>query len=335
MAPLTRGRAGPSRVPNDLMAEYYQQRANAGLIISEATAISRMGFGWFGAPALYNDEHTTGWKKVTSAVHNKGGKIVLQLWHMGRVSHPDNLDGDIPVSSSAIAAEGMSSTPNGRRPYVTPHALTIDEIHATITDYASAAQRAIDAGFDGVEIHGAHGYLIDQFIRDGVNQRTDEYGGSIANRLRFPLDVVAAVCRQIGADRTGIRISPTTPHNSMSDSTPRETFTHLVEQLNEYDLAFLHIREDLPQTDSAREAYVTPALHKAYQGQIIVNGNYTQHDAAHAIAAGQADAVAFGRAFIANPDLVARFRHHLPLNDLKPDSLYYGGAEGYTDYPYK
>lgn len=333
MAPLTRSRAGASRLPNDLMRDYYVQRAAAGLIISEATAISKMGFGWYGAPAMYHGDHVAAWKKITDAVHQAGGKMILQMWHMGRVSHPDNLDGETPVSASAIKAEGTASTPTGRQPYVTPRAMTIEDIQSTIQDYAMGAQRAIDAGFDGVEIHGAHGYLLDQFIRDSANQRTDDYGGSIDNRLRFPLAVVAAVAEQIGADKTGIRISPMADVNSMSDSTPRETFTRLVEKLNDYNLAFVHVREDLPQKDEDRAAFVTPSLRKAYQGNLIVNGGYSQSQAETAVTLGEADAVAFGRLFISNPDLVTRFTKTLPLNDLKQEGLYAGGPEGYTDYP--
>jgi N-ethylmaleimide reductase len=332
MAPLTRSRAGASRIPNDLMVEYYRQRAGAGLIISEATAISKMGFGWYGAPAMYNDDHVAGWKKVTDAVHQAGGKIVMQMWHMGRVSHPDNLDGETPVAPSAIAAEGTSSTPNGRLPYVIPRAMTLTEIKSTVADYVAGARRAMDAGFDGVEIHGAHGYLLDQFIRDSSNQRTDEYGGSIENRLRFPLEVVMAVAKEIGADKTGIRISPTSDHNSMADSTAVETFTQLVKKLDALDLAFLHVREDLPQTDAARAAYVTPHLRPAYHGNMIVNGGYELKDAEAALASGLTDSVAFGRAFIANPDLVQRFQKHLALNPLQDKGLYAGGPEGYTDY---
>lgn len=329
MAPLTRSRAGPSRIPNDLMVEYYRQRATAGLIISEATAISKMGFGWFGAPALYNDDHAAGWKKVTEAVHQAGGKMVLQMWHMGRVSHPDNLDGETPVSSSAIQAEGTSSTPHGRQAYVTPRALTIEEINATIKDYVAGAQRAIEAGFDGVEIHGAHGYLIDQFIRDSANHRTDQYGGALDNRLRFAIEVVEAVTRAIGADKTGIRLSPNTHTNSMDDSNPIQTFTRLAEKLNDFNLAYVHIREEVPED---KTTFTTPHFRKAYTGNLIVNGGYTQATGTELLQNKGADAIAYGKLFIANPDLVKRFQMDLPLNDITTETMYAGGPAGYIDY---
>lgn len=334
MAPLTRGRAGPSRIPNDLMAEYYAQRASAGLIISEATAISRMGYGWYGAPALYTDAHLQGWKNVTHAVHAAGGRIVLQLWHMGRVSHPDVLDGDTPLAPSAIRAQsGQASTPTGRKDFVTPRAMTLDEITTTIDDYARGARMAIEAGFDGVEIHGAHGYLIDQFIRDGSNHRHDDYGGSLENRLRFPLAVVAAVVAAIGANKTGIRISPTQAHNDMHDSDPRTTFGTLVARLHDFNLAFLHIREDVPTTKDAESGYLTPYLRTLYKGPVMVNGGYSRDLALEAVASGMADAVAFGRPFISNPDLVQRLKDNVPLALPDTATMYGGSREGYTDYP--
>lgn len=329
MAPLTRARAGEHRLANDLMAQYYAQRASAGLIISEATAISPMGYGWKDAPGLYTDEQEESWKAVTHAVHSQGGKIVLQLWHMGRLSHPDFLDGKVPVSASAIAAEGEHRSTAGRKLYVTPRPLTKDEIKLTVRDYADSAQRAIRAGFDGVEIHGANGYLIDQFLRDGSNMRTDEYGGSVANRTRFLLEVTEAVTGAIGADLTGLRLSPMNGYQSMHDSDLEGLFTHAAKELNRFHLAFLHVRET-----SNQPLIVTRAMRKVYDGLIAGNDAYDFARAQKALDDGALDAVAFGMSYIANPDLVARFEAGAPLNDVRMESLYKGGAEGYTDYPF-
>lgn len=329
MAPLTRSRAGSSRVPNELMAEYYSQRAGAGLIISEATAISRMGYGWKDAPGMYTDEHEEAWKAVTHAVHAKGGKMVLQLWHMGRLSHPDFLEGNLPVSASAIAAEGEHRSVDGKKPYVTPRPLTKDEIKLTIQDYVTSAERAIRAGFDGVEIHGANGYLIDQFLRDGSNVRTDEYGGSIPNRVRFLLEVTEAVTSAVGSGRTGLRLSPMNGYQSMNDSNLEGLFTHAAKELNRFNLAFLHVRET-----SNKPLAVTPAMRKVYAGVIAGNDAYDFAKAQKALDDGILDAVAFGTPFIANPDLPARFAAHAPLNLPHPETFYKGGSAGYTDYPF-
>ncbi len=329
MAPLTRSRAGASRVPNDLMAEYYSQRAGAGLIISEATAISRMGYGWKDAPGMYTDEQEEAWKATTHAVHTQGGKIVLQLWHMGRLSHPDFLEGDLPVSASAIAADGFARSLEGNVPYVTPRPLTKDEIKRTVQDYAMAAQRAMRAGFDGVEIHGANGYLIDQFLRDGSNTRTDEYGGSINNRVRFLLEVTEAVTDAVGSDHTGLRLSPMNGYQSMNDSNLEALFTHAAQELNRFNLAFLHVRET-----SNKPLIVTATMRKVYEGVMAGNDAYDFEKAQKALDDGILDAVAFGVPFIANPDLVERFASHAPLNAPYPESFYKGGAEGYTDYPF-
>lgn len=329
MAPLTRGRAGPSRLPNALMAEYYGQRAGAGLIVSEATAISGIGYGWAGAPALYTDDQAKAWRLTTDAVHGQGGKIVLQLWHMGRVSHPDFHDGAIPVAPSAIAAVGMANTPSGKKPYVTPRPLNVHDIKSTLRDYAAAAKRAVhDAGFDGVEIHAANSYLIDQFIRDGSNRRTDEYGGAIDNRLRFMREVIETVIKEIGADKTGIRLSPSTDYNSMTDSDPAATFTRAAETLNDYNLAYLHIRE--AQTEKS----IAPMMREVFKNAVILNDSQTRETAENALKTRVADAVAFGKPFIANPDLVQRLKTGAPLNELDTTSLYSGGSEGYTDYPF-
>ncbi len=332
MAPLTRSRAGKSRTPNDLMAQYYAQRASAGLIVSEATAISAQGYGWADAPGIYEDSHVEGWKKTTEAVHAKGGKIVLQLWHMGRLSHPDFHDGDAPVAPSAITPTGSANTDEGKKPYVEPRELRIEEIKAIIQDYVAAAARALEAGFDGVEIHGANGYLIDQFLKDNSNQRTDEYGGSIENRARFALEVVKAVTDAIGSDRVGIRLSPTGNNGGIADSDPIALNTYLVKKLNEFDLAFLHVREDL--VDGKKPAgWVSTAIRENYKGKLLLNGNYTKELATEALKNDEGDAIVFGRLFIANPDLVERFKKDAPLNPPNMNGFYKGGDEGYTDYP--
>jgi 2,4-dienoyl-CoA reductase-like NADH-dependent reductase (Old Yellow Enzyme family) len=333
MAPLTRSRAGESRVPNDLMAEYYSQRAGAGLIISEATAISPEGYGWYGAPGIYSEAHIEGWKKVTQAVHAKEGKMVLQLWHMGRVSHPDFLGGELPVAPSSIAAEGEANTPTGKKPYVTPRALSIEGIRAIVEDYARAAGQAIQAGFDGVEIHAANGYLLDQFIRDGANKRTDIYGGSSENRIRIVREVIEAIGSKIGERRTGIRISPNITYNGMSDSDPLTTYSVLADALNKYDLAYVHVRETLPPVGVEPSLWVTSKIRAIYKGNLLVNGSYNFERAQLAVRGDDADAVVFGIPFIANPDLVERFRTRAPLNPVRQDTLYAGGPEGYVDYP--
>ncbi len=334
MAPMTRGRAEAGAVPGALMAEYYSARAEAGLIISEATAISPQGHGWNNAPGIWNEAQVQGWRKVTDAVHQRGGRMFLQLWHMGRVSHPDFLDGKQPVGPSAIAAKGESHTPTGTKPYVVPHALSVDEIHAIIGEYAAAAERAIDAGFDGVEVHGANGYLIDQFIRDGSNQRTDSYGGSTDHRLRFLMEVTSAVISKIGAGRVGVRLSPTGQYNDMHDSNAVATFSRAAELLSPLGLAYLHTMEALPGHPFAAEGErVTPHIRKAYKGVLITNGGYDVALANQALTNGEADAIAFGVPFLANPDLVQRFKHNQPLNVPDFATFYTQGAKGYTDYP--
>ncbi len=332
MAPLTRSRAGDSRIPNDLMAQYYSQRASAGLIVSEATAISKQGFGWYGAPGIYEDAHVEGWKKTTKAVHDKGGKIVLQLWHMGALSHPDFQEDGQTVGPSEIQPKGAAHVKEGEKPYAPSRALSIEEIKATVQDYASAATRAIAAGFDGVEIHGANGYLIDQFLKNGTNKRDDEYGGSIENRCRFALDVIEAVIGAIGADKTGIRLSPNVPNGGISDSDPLSLFTYLGEQLNAFDLAFVHIHEGL-RSGEKPAPWVSGKFREIYKGKLILNGNYDQKAAEAAMANGETDAMAFGKAFIANPDLPERFQKNAPLNKPHPETFYAGGEEGYIDYP--
>ena len=335
MAPLTRSRAGISRAANALMATYYAQRASAGLIVSEATAISREGYGWMNAPGMYTDDHEKGWQRVTQAVHRAGGLIVLQLWHLGRLSHPDFLDGELPLAPSAIAPPGVARGTGGKKPYVTPRAMTKDDIARTIEDYARAARRAIRAGFDGVEIHGANGYLIDQFLRDGCNGRTDEYGGGIEGRARFLRETVDAVISAIGAERTGLRISPhnNAPGNPVSDSDLAGLFTRVAQDMNHARLAFLHVREIWKDEAGERPLAITPLIRRAYHGVLIANDAYDLESGNALLQKGLADAVAFGRPFIANPDLVERWRTGASLNSPDVDTFYTGSEKGYTDYP--
>ncbi|HEX7861344.1 MAG TPA: alkene reductase [Verrucomicrobiae bacterium] len=331
MAPMTRGRADADGTPNDLMAEYYEQRASAGLIITEATAVSRTGYGWLGSPGIYNRSHVEGWRKVTNAVHRNSGRIYLQLWHMGRVSHPDFLSGHLPVGPSPIAAQGETYTANGKKAYVMPRALDAEEIPFVVQEFAHATRLAREAWFDGVEIHAANGYLIDQFLRDGSNQRTDRYGGSVENRVRFLVEVTEAVTRTWSSDHVGVRLSPTNPYNDMRDSDPLKTFAYATHELNKFNLAYLHVLEGVSR-DASSEA-ITPHLRRLYKGSLIVNGGYEKGTATHALAEGEGDLVAFGSPFIANPDLVERYRENHPLNAVRDVGLYGGSAEGYVDYP--
>ncbi|MBT9311556.1 alkene reductase [Leptothoe kymatousa] len=337
MAPLTRARSGPSRVPNDLMVEYYQQRASAGLIITEATQISEQAAGWVQTPGIYTAEQVAGWQKITQAVHQRGGKIVLQLWHTGRASHPDfQPQGALPVSASAIAPQGEIHTPLGKKSFVAPRPLTLEEIPAVIEDYATATQNAKAAGFDGVEIHGANGYLIDQFLRDGSNQRTDRYGGSVENRTRFLLEVTEAVVNAWSCDRVGVRLSPYVGFNDMHDSNPLATFTHVAKALSPYNLAYLHVIEALPGHFMAAAGDVEtalPHLKQAFQGPTILNGGYDATTGAAAIANNKTDAIAYGVPFIANPDLVERVQQGAALNEADGTTFYTHGRQGYTDYP--
>lgn len=337
MAPLTRARSGVSRIPNDLMQEYYRQRASAGLIISEATQISEQAAGWQQTPGIYTTEQIAGWQQITEAVHQRGGKIVLQLWHTGRASHPDfQPQGSLPVSASAIAPQGEIHTPLGKKPFVTPRALRLDEIPGIVEQYGIAARNAKTAGFDGVEIHAANGYLIDQFLRDGTNQRTDKYGGSIENRARFLLEITEAVVGAWSSDRVGIRLSPYVAFNDMKDRTPLTTFTHVAKALNPFSLAYLHVIEALPGHFMAAEAGaepILPHLRRVFNGAILLNGGYDAPTGAAAIRNNEADAIAYGTPFIANPDLVERFRQHAPLNAPDPATFYTHESQGYIDYP--
>ncbi|MDB5467905.1 MAG: alkene reductase [Phenylobacterium sp.] len=336
MAPLTRNRAGPGLVPSELAAEYYSQRATAGLIIAEATQISAQAQGYADTPGVYSDAQVAGWRAVTDAVHAKGGKIVLQVWHTGRVSHAlFQKDGQAPVGPSDIrAATKTFVAGQGFIDVSEPRALRLEEIPAIVDDFRHAARRAIEAGFDGVELHGAHGYLLDAFLRDGTNDRTDAYGGAIANRARLILEAAKAVADEIGADRLGVRLSPVSPAGDSKDSDPQALFNHVVEGLNPLGLAYLHVVEGATGGPRDNEPFDYAALRDRFDGVWMVNNGYDRAMALEAIASGRADLVSFGRAFIANPDLVRRLREEAPLNELLGrDTLYGGGAHGYTDYP--
>lgn len=337
MAPLTRNRAGDGNVPRELNATYYTQRASAGLIITEATQISPDGQGYPCTPGIHSSEQIEGWRLVTDAVHAKGGHIFLQLWHVGRISHPSlQPGGALPVAPSAIAAEGEASTFSGPQPYVTPRALETAEIAGIVENYRLAAQNAKAAGFDGVEIHGANGYLIDQFLEDGTNHRTDNYGGSIENRARFLMEIVEAVTSVWDANKVGVRLSPAGTFNSMSDSNPKALFSYVAETLNRYGLAYLHLVE--PRADESYSSQEEPELsckyfRSIYKGTIISAGGYDRELAEETIAAGNADLIAFGRFYIANPDLAKRFALNAPLNPYDRFTFYGGDEKGYTDYP--
>ena len=332
MAPMTRGRAGVTRTANPLMADYYAQRATAGFIITEGTAISPRGYGWNGSPAIYTEAHVAGWKNVTEAVHRQGGRIFLQLWHTGRVSHPDFQDGEVPVGPSAIAAAGQIHTPTGPKPHVMPRAMTRRDIANAVTEFARAAGRARQAGFDGVEIHAANGYLIDQFIRDGSNHRTDEYGGSVQKRLRFLVEVTEAVAQEVPVDRIGVRFSPTNPYNDMLDSDPRATFTQAVKALRRLGLAYLHVVEPVAQDRPQARLRVASQMRLFFDGPTILNGGYDAATGAAALRQGEAEMIAYGRHFLANPDLVERFRRGAGLNQPDASTFYTEGPKGYSDY---
>ena len=327
MAPLTRCRASAGRVPNALMAEYYRQRAEAGLIISEATSISAQGVGYPDTPGIWSPEQVAGWKGVTQAVHEAGGRILLQLWHVGRMSDPIYLDGGLPVAPSAIAPGGHVSLIRPMQPFVTPRALDRAEIPGIVEAYRRGAQNAQAAGFDGVEIHGANGYLLDQFLQDGTNHRTDEYGGPIENRARLHLEVTDAAISVFGAGRVGMHISPRGDAHGISDSNYTATFTYLATELGKRKLAFIAAREHVGPPR------LGPALKKAFGGVYIANEQFTYEAANEVIASGEADAVAFGNLFISNPDLPRRFAENAPLNPPIHATFYGHGPEGYIDYP--
>lgn len=327
MAPLTRCRAGEGRVPTSLMAEYYVQRASAGLILSEATAVTPMGVGYPDTPGIWSNEQVTGWKMVTSAVHAAGGRIFLQLWHVGRISDPYYLDGAQPVAPSAIAAKGHVSLMRPMKTFVTPRALQLDEIPSIVEAFRKGAENAKAAGFDGVEVHGANGYLLDQFLQDSTNHRTDAYGGSIENRARLMLEVTDAAISVWGSGRVGVHIAPRGDSHSMGDSDPLATFTYLAREFGKRRVAFICAREH------AGENRIGPQIKAAFGGVYIANEQFNSDSAKAALAAGDADAVAWGKLFIANPDLPQRIKLGAPLNAPDPATFYGGSVQGYTDYP--
>jgi N-ethylmaleimide reductase len=335
MAPLTRNRAGEGGVPHALNVKYYQQRASAGLIITEATPISAMAHGYPALPGIYNDAQVAGWKLVTDAVHAKGGKIFIQLWHVGRISHPSLLPNNAqPVAPSAIKPAGQAFTYQGLQDYVEPRALEVGELPAIIKDYVHATKCAIAAGFDGVEVHAANGYLLDQFLRDGSNTRTDNYGGSFENRARLLMEVTQAVVEVIGADKVGVRLSPVNPFNDMKDSNPQAMFNHVAEALNQFDLAYVHALEGGIHGGGLADSFDFTAFRKLINGQYMANLGYDKARGNAAIASGHADCIAFGVPFIANPDLVERFEKNAPLNEADSATFYGGSEKGYTDYPF-
>lgn len=328
MAPLTRNRSsGPGRVPNAMMRDYYMQRAAAGAILTEATSVSPAGVGYPHTPGIWSDEQVEGWRLVTDGVHAAGGRILMQLWHVGRISDPVYHDGALPVAPSAVAARGHVSLLRPQRPYAVPRALATDEIAGIVEEFRRGAENAKAAGFDGVEIHGANGYLLDQFLQDGSNRRTDRYGGSIENRARLMLEVTDAVIAVWGAGRVGMHLAPRCDSHDMGDSDPAATFGHVARELGRRKIAFICARE------SVKEPRLGPRLKAEFGGPYIVNEGFTQETAEAALAAGEADAVAFGKLFIANPDLPHRFAMQAPLNEWNTATFYSEGPEGYTDYP--
>ncbi|WP_186206702.1 alkene reductase [Burkholderia gladioli] len=327
MAPLTRARSGDERVPNALMARYYAERASAGLILTEATSVTPQGVGYAKTPGIWSDEQVEGWKLVTQAVHEAGGKIFMQLWHVGRISDPIFLDGQLPVAPSAIAAGGHVSLVRPERPFVTPRALELDEIPGIIAAYRKGAENAKLAGFDGVEIHGANGYLPDQFLQDSTNHRTDAYGGSIENRARFLLEAVDAAIEVWGAERVGVHLAPRGDAHTMGDSNPAATFGYVARELGRRKIAFIFARE------SEGDNRLGPQLKAAFGGPYIANEAFTLDSAQAVLAKGEADAVAWGKLFIANPDLPRRFQLNSKLNAPVPSTFYAEGETGYTDYP--
>ncbi|MBC7513450.1 MAG: alkene reductase [Herminiimonas sp.] len=335
MAPLTRSRAGAADVPSEMAIEYYVQRASAGLIIAEATQVSPQGKGYVYTPGIYSADQVQAWKKITDAVHAAGGRIFLQLWHVGRISHPSlQPDGALPVAPSAIKPEGQAFTEAGFVPLETPRALATSEMPDIVQQYRTGAENALAAGFDGVEIHAANGYLLDQFLRDKTNRRTDAYGGTIENRARLLMEVTAAVVKVWGGDRVGIRLSPLSTFGDIADSNPQALFSYVVEQLNAFGLVYLHVIEG--DTGGARQlpgGFDPQILRRLFKGAYMANNGYDRQMALDARATDSAELIAFGRPYIGNPDLVARLRINAPLVQPDPATMYGGGAEGYIDYP--
>lgn len=337
LAPLTRARSGPDRIPNDRMATYYAQRASAGLLITEATVVSEQGFGWVETPGIYNDQQVEGWKGVTQAVHDKGSAIFLQLWHCGRASHSDFFDGELPVSASAVKLQGDHvHTPVGKKEYETPRALETQEVEKTVQDYIKAAQRAKDAGFDGVEIHSANGYLIDQFLQSKTNKRTDKYGGSVEARFQFLKEIVEGILTIFPSQRVGVRLSPNGAFNDMGSPDYRETYDYAIGQLDTYNLGYLHVMDGLGfGFHELGEPYTLSDVKARYKGLVMGNCGYEKSTAEAALRKGEADFIAFGRPFISNPDLVERFQNDWPLNPLADMKYWYSpGEEGYIDFPF-
>lgn len=334
MAPLTRNRAGDGGVPQAMNVTYYEQRASAGLIVTEATPISPMAHGYPALPGIYTDAQVAGWKKITDAVHAKGGKIVIQLWHVGRISHPSLLPSNaLPVAPSAIKPAGQAFTYEGLVDYVTPRALDTSELPLIVQDYVHATQCAIAAGFDGVEVHAANGYLLDQFLRDGTNQRNDQYGGSFENRARLLMEVTSAVVNTIGADKVGVRLSPVNPFNDMKDSNPQALFNYVANALNQFNLAYLHAVEGGIHGGGESAPFDFGTFRKHFKGAYMANLSYDKARGNTAIDSGHADVVAYGVPFIANPDLVERFKQNAPLNQADSSTFYGGTEKGYIDYP--
>jgi len=332
MGPLTRCRAEPGNIASPLAATYYVQRASAGLIISEGSQVSPFGQGYANTPGIYNEAQMLGWKHVVDAVHQAGGKIFIQLWHVGRTSHPDFLNGELPVAPSAINPNIVQHTPLGKKDSVTPRALELSELPAIVAEFRRGAELAKQAGFDGAEVHGANGYLIEQFLKDGANQRTDSYGGSPENRARLPLEITQAVVDVFGASRTGIRLSPNNDRNGLKDSNPAPVYTHLVRELDKMGVGYIHVIEGITGGERNAPGMDLSELRKLYKGTYMVNNGYNRDMAEAAINNGSADLVCFGRPFISNPDLVKRLARNAPLAPMDPSTLYSPGDKGYTDY---
>jgi N-ethylmaleimide reductase len=335
MAPMTRCRATEGNIPGPLAATYYSQRVSAGLIITEGSQVSPQGVGFNRTPGIYSPDQVAGWKKITEAVHREGGHIFLQLWHVGRMSHPDYLGGDLPVAPSAIPVEEEIHTPTGKKKIPVPRELLAEEITDIVAQFGRGAKNAKEAGFDGVEIHGANGYLLDQFLRDGSNRRTDDYGGSLENRMRFPLEVAEAVVRVWGPQKAGYRISPHFSLHGMSDTDPAGTFSRFASELDNIGIGYIHLVEAVGGRlgATAPDAIISPLVRAKFNGALMLNGGYNAATGNEAIGSGLADLVSFGILFLANPDLPDRFARHAPLNSEDPSTFYTGEERGYTDYP--
>ena len=335
MAPLTRARSTMDHVPTPIMVDYYRQRAGAGLIISEATGISPQALGWPYAPGIWTQAQVDAWKPITAAVHEAGGQIICQLWHMGRLVHPSLPGRGQPVSASATTMQGLARTYEGKQPYVEARPMTLDDIEGALDDYRAAARRTVAAGFDGVQLHAANGYLVDQFLRDNSNFRTDEYGGPVENRIRFLRQAAGAIAGEVGADRTSVRLSPNEERQGVNDSNPAPLFEAAAAALSDLGIAFLEVREpDFDGTNGkAERAPVAPLMRKAFNGVFVLNSDYDDAKGQATLDAGEADAIAFGRPFIANPDLAQRFARKLPLAADDIATWYVGGETGYADYP--